>query len=803
MPYNHKEIEPKWQKKWEEIHAGEVIEDSKKKEDALYYLTMFPYPSGSGLHVGHVESYTGPDIVTRMTRMQGKNVLFPMGFDAFGLPAENYAIQTGVHPVETTKTAIENFTRQMKALGFDFDWSRDLSTADPEYYKWTQWMFLQLYKNDLAYKKKAPVNWCESCKTVLANEQVIEGNCERCHNIVVQKDLAQWFFATTKYAEQLLQGLEEIDWPSRPKTMQRNWIGKSEGVEWQQKIKGTDITFTAFDSVPQTYTAQTFAVIAPEHELLPEIVKGKKQEEEVLAFIKAFKKRKAADKFSLDKEMEGIFTGAYVEDPFGTGDLPLWVASFVIADYGSGIVNASAHDTRDFDFAKKYDIPLRPVMFPEDPEEAEKVRNLEYCYYKEPEAIMEQPEEFRGRKWGEIREEIIDFVEKKGFGKRATNYKLRDWLVSRQRYWGAPIPIVYDPEGNAHPVKEEHLPLTLPTDVDFRPEGESPLALSESYKKLAEELYGDGWRFEVDTMDTFVDSSWYFLRFCDPNNEQVFASKEALEYWGAVDLYTGGVEHSLLHLLYARFFTKALYDLGFVAFQEPFLKYRFQGTILGPDGVKMSKSRGNVINPDDVVNDFGADTLRLYTMFMGPFEDDKPWDEKSVVGVRRFLDKAFRLVEKVGDASDDVERVLHKTIKKVTEDTPAMRFNTAIAQMMIFTNEATSKGMSSKQLKTFTQLLAPYAPHLTEEIWEKLGEKDSVFESSWPEYDPELVKDDLIQMPVQVNGKVRATLEVDPEISEADAVALAQEDANVQKHLDGKEPKKVVFVKGRLISFVV
>ena len=955
MPYNHKEIEPKWQKKWEETHAGEVSEDLSKKGSALYYLAMFPYPSGAGLHVGHVESYAGLDILARLARMQGKHVLFPMGFDAFGLPAENYAIKTGVHPAETTKNAIENFTRQMKSIGLSFDWSRVLSTTDPAYYKWTQWIFLELYKNGLAYKKQAPVNWCESCKTVLANEQVIDGACDRCHNPVVQKDLEQWFFKITKYVENLLSGLDTIDWPDSLKAMQRNWIGKSEGAEIEFVVDRSDTKIKVFTTRGDTLFGATYLVLAPEHALVDAIVTDDRHAE-VEAYKVQASKKSALERSEMQKEKTGVFTGAYAINPATEEKIPIWIADYVLATYGTGAIMAvPAQDERDFAFATKYELPIRSVVSPvlldelnspkdgvdvahrntvhvilrnedgkigllhwksdswgdrtpvtfvtggvddgEDLVEAARREVLEelgytnlqhaqtllhetqasfYAAHKEVnrcahvqcvvfdvsedgrQEVVEEEKAHHDLIWCEVndvagkinipddaffwnefllkgiaftgdgvltnseflndlsvveaKEKIYQWLEEKGVGQKKTTYRLRDWLVSRQRYWGAPIPIVYDPEGNAHALKEEHLPLQLPTDVDFRPEGESPLALSASYKKLAEELYGEGWHFEVDTMDTFVDSSWYFLRYCDPQNTEAFASKDKLDYWCPVDSYVGGVEHAVLHLLYARFFCYALHDLGHLSFTEPFLKLRNQGMILGPDGQKMSKSRGNVINPDDVVADFGADTLRMYEMFMGPFDDDKPWDTNGILGVRRFLDKVMRLAEtrhpelvegSSKGGSSSLERELHKTIKKVTEDTPNMKFNTAISRMMIFVNTATSQGITSQQLATFSQLLAPYAPHLAEEIWEKLGNTGSVFESAWPAFDAELTKDDTIQMPVQVNGKVRTTLEVTADITEEEAIALAQADENVKKHLGLGEVKKVIFVKGRLLNLVV
>ena len=949
MPYNHKEIEPKWQKKWEESDSGSVTEKGK---DSVYHLVMFPYPSGAGLHVGHVESYAGVDIMTRKARMEGKNVLFPMGFDAFGLPAENYAIKLGVHPAETTTKAIKNFTRQLKSVGLDFDWDRVLSTADPSYYKWTQWIFSQFLQNGLAYKKKAPVNWCESCVTVLANEQVIDGRCDRCKSEVVQKELEQWFFEITKYAEQLLAGLDDLDWPDSLKAMQRNWIGKSEGANVKFKISHPELvevsSIEVFTTRPDTLFGATYMVLAPEHSLVDQLT-TEENKKAVEKYKKEAAKKSALERSEIQKEKTGVPTGSFAINPANGEEVPVWIADYVLSTYGTGAIMAvPAHDERDYTFAKKYDLPIQAVVSPdmvdklnppkdgvemthrntvhvilrnqegkigllnwkseswgdrtpvtfitggvddgEDLVEAARREVLEETGYTDLQLVETlvhetcasfyaahksvnrcahvrcvvfdvsengqqeinedekahhdlvwcDPSEVAGKInipddtffWedfsaggqaymengvltnsaflnglsvADAKDKMIEWLEKEKLGERKTTYRLRDWLVSRQRYWGAPIPVVYDPEGNQHPVKNEHLPLLLPTDVDFKPTGESPIALSDDFKKLAEELYGDGWHFEVDTMDTFVDSSWYFLRYCDPKNEDALADKKALKHWMPVDLYVGGVEHAVLHLLYARFFCYALNDLGVIDFKEPFMKLRNQGMILGPDGQKMSKSVGNVINPDDVVSEFGADTLRLYEMFMGPFEDTKPWDTNGVLGLRRFLDKVHRVSEGElsNTSSEALMRELHKTIKKVTKDIDDMRFNTAISQMMIMVNAIQEDGSVGKDVFVpFVQLLAPFAPHLAEEVWEKLGNVDSIFVSSWPSFDEALARDEMIKMPVQVNGKVRATLSVSPDISEEDAIKFALADEKVKSYVEG-EPKKVIFVKGRLINFVV
>jgi leucyl-tRNA synthetase len=817
QPYNPQAIEPKWQQVWEEQKLFQQSEtQTAKSEDKMYLLFAFAYPSGSGLHVGHVESKTALDIMARYYRMLGKDVFFPVGWDAFGLPAENYAVKTGVPPAKTTKDAIDTFRRQIKRIGISYDWANEIATSHPGYYKWTQWLFLQLYNKGLAYKKPGLVNWCPSCQTVLANEQVVNGACERCGTLVVQKNLDQWYFKITDYAEELISGLDEVDWPKATKLHQLHWIGKSQGVTYKQKVKDLDIELEAYDSVPQTFMAQSFSVIAPEHPVLEKLVKGTEYEKPVMEFVEEFKKRKVQNRFQIDKEIEGIFTGRYIENPFGTGDLPIWVSTFVIADYGSGFVNSSAHDERDFGFAKKYSIPLRPVMFPQDPVLAEKVKKLEVVYHHEPEGILTQPEEFAGRKWGEVRQDMIKHIEKKGFGKATNQYKLRDWLISRQRYWGAPIPVVYDPQGKAHPVKEEHLPWTLPTDVEFKPTGESPLTYSKEFIDRTEKLYGKGWRPEFDTMDTFVDSSWYYLRYVDSRNEQEFADKEQMKKWLPVDMYMIGPEHIVLHLLYSRFFTKFLRDEGYFSFNEPFMKMRHQGMILGPDGKKMSKSKGNVINPDEIIEKFGADTLRVYEMFMGPLESDKPWNITAVAGIYRFLTRVQKLVMAAIEAedsqpSDQVRRKLHQTIQKVGNDIPKLKFNTAIASMMELINtwEAAKVAgpVSRAELEAFIKILAPFSPFLAEELWHAVqGESaQSIHLQTWPSFDPELAQEDEVTIAVQVNGKVRETLTLpaDQAQDQATVEAVAQASSKLQAWIEGKTIRKTIFVPGKLISFVV
>lgn len=814
-PYDPTTTEAKWQKKWEEEKVYSV--DLKKAKKPYYAHVMFPYPSGDKLHVGHWYNFGPADSFARFQRMQGYDVFSPMGFDAFGLPAENYAIKTGIHPDASTKKNVETMIKQLKRIGCMYDWDRMVNTSNPEYYQWTQWLFLQMFKNGLAYKKLGNVNWCPSCQTVLANEQVWEGKCERCETEVIQKPLEQWFWNTKKYAQQLLDGLKDLDWPNKTKIMQENWIGRNEGVNIKSKIKDLGDEFEVFDSVPQTFMAQTFTVIAPEHPLVAKLVKGTKYEKDVMAFVAKIKKLKATEKYKFDEHVEGIFTGRYVDNPFGTGDLPIWVASFVVMDYGTGIVHCSAHDTRDFAFAKKYDIPLRAVMLPEDPKEAEKVKNLEYCYAKAPEGIMQKPDAFQGRRWGEVREDIIKHMGKLGIAKPTVQYRLRDWLVSRQRYWGAPIPIVYDPEGKAHPVPEKHLPWVLPTDVEFKPKGESPLRLSKEFIARTEKIFGKGWRPEFDTMDTFVCSSYYSLMYLGAQNkkgkytqrdlkEGSLVDPELEKKWMPVSMYIGGPEHACMHLIYARFVMMALKDFGFVSHSEPFKKLVHQGLITNK-GAKMSKSKGNVVSPDSFVDQYGADVFRMYLMFMGPFTDGGDWSDTGIKGIVRFVQRIHGvLTEKSTKKHQDAPKViaaLHKTIKKVTEDIQALHFNTAIAALMELLNLIEKEeAVSQDSARSIVRLLAPIAPHLAEELWATLGGKGFVINQSWPTFDPALIKEDTMTVVVQINGKVRGDLIVASDASKESILKAAKELPNVQKYLTGTI-KKEIYVPGRLVSLVV
>lgn len=1001
--YDPSQAEAKWQRLWEMKNTFRF--DLQNAKDPYYCMVMFPYPSGARLHVGHWFQYSIPDSFARFMRMKGKDVFHPMGFDAFGLPAENYAIKTGTPPAVSTKENVDTMIEQFKRMGVMYDWTHSLNTSDPTYYRWTQWLFLQMFKHDLAYKKEANVNWCTSCQTVLANEQVKDGTCERCGSEVVQKNLSQWFWKITQYAERLLSGLDNLDWPEKTKTMQKNWIDRSEGANLHMKVKDMkrglvgpmnwpmtnktlaadlnrqltnetkqrihspmrtvhlvftpysresifmdstmakailqildvvalrhDITiheavampdhvhllvsfdakrhleqdivkklkgasareflkkhlyyeshlwgqkmhfeevdsaeqfekvilyirenpvkqgitnenrllsllpisFDVYDSIPQTFKAQTFVVIAPEHPLVKTLVQGTKQEKKVLAFVEKIAKLKATEKYRFDEHVEGIDTGRVVQNPFGMGDLPIWVASFVVMDYGTGIVSCSAHDERDFIFAKKYGIPLRPVMFPSDPKEAKKVKNLEYCYTKDPEGVLEYPVEFKGRKWGEAREDIIEFIIQKRFGDRQINYRLRDWLVSRQRYWGAPIPIVYDPEGNPHPVPEEHLPWLLPTDVAFKPTGKSPLTDSKEFIERTERIFGKGWTPEFDTMDTFVCSSFYYLLYLSTesfgvqlgsspakrNNEitnqrenesptaipsdTTFIDPAVEKKWMPVDLYIGGPEHATMHLIYARFVMMALKDFGLVSQEEPFRTLVHQGLITNK-GAKMSKSKGNVVSPDALVEKYGADVFRMYLMFMGPFTDGGDWSDTGIRGISRFVQRMWKVITEKSNKNivqelPDVLVLLHKTIAKVSTEIEALRFNTAISAMMECLNALEKKdAFSLNTARTLTVLLAPLAPHLAEELWEQLGGEDFVVHQKWPSFDLNLIKEDTMTIVVQVNGKIRGEFCIAANTTKEEVLRMAKELPNVQKYMTGKLMKEI-YVPSKLISLVL
>ncbi len=806
LEYTPSLVEAKWQHAWEDAKVYQADLDGAK--NPYYSLVMFPYPSGDKLHVGHWYNFAPADSYARWQRMQVYQVFSPMGFDAFGLPAENYAIKTGIHPNESITKNVGTMIEQLKRIGCMYDWSKMVNTSKPEYYRWTQWLFLKMYEKKLAYKKKGNVNFCSSCQTVLANEQCQEGKCERCGTEVIQKPLEQWYWNIKKYSQQLLDGLSDLEWPEKTKIMQRNWIGRNEGVNIKSKIKDLGDEFEVFDSVPQTFMAQTFTVIAPEHPLIEKMVKGTKYEKDVLAFVARMKKLKATEKYNFDEHVEGIFTGRYVDNPFGTGDLPIWVASFVVMDYGTGIVHCSAHDERDFAFAKKCGIPLRPVMFPEDQKEAKKVKDLEYCYAKDPNGVMQQPEQFQGRRWGEVRNDIIDFMTNTmKVAKPSVQYRLRDWLISRQRYWGAPIPIVYDPEGNAHPIPEEHLPWVLPTDVEFKPTGKSPLTDSKEFIARTEKIFGKGWRPEFDTMDTFVCSSFYYLRYLMDGDPKNFVDATREKKWMPVSVYIGGPEHACMHLIYARFVMMALKDIGIVTHDEPFKKLVHQGLITN-NGAKMSKSKGNVVSPDSFIDKYGSDVFRMYLMFMGPFTDGGDWSDTGINGIVRFVDRLWNILLSNVDANlseDDpkMRACLHRTIKKVGEDISELHFNTAISALMVCINTLEdAKKCTKESAKTMTLLLAPLAPHLAEELWEKLGGKGFAIEQSWPKFDEALTVDDQVTIAIQVNGKLRGTMQVPAKTPNAELITLAKSQENISKYFIGTI-KKEIAVPGKLVNFVV
>jgi len=809
--YNPQDIEKKWQKYWEENKTFQTPEDVTS-DNKYYILPQLPYPSGSGLHVGHAEVYTACDIFARYQRMTGKKVLQVIGWDSFGLPAENYAIKNNIHPKISTDNAIDNFRKQIKALGISVDWDREVGSHNADYYKFTQWFFLLFYKRGLVYRKKQAVNWCNSCKTVLANDQVKEGLCERCDTVIIQKEMEQWYIKITDYAERLLQDIDKLDWPEETKKRQKDWIGKSSGAEVDFVIKDSDLKVRVFTTRPDTLFGATYMVLAPEGKYIQELLDRGivENKEEVLDYIEKTSKKTELDR-QIEKEKTGIeLKGVKAVNPVSKEEIPVFVADYVIASYGTGAIMAvPAHDERDWEFAKKFNLPIKQVVIPSDVE-PEKVENGNWKLiigFVEK-GIAFHSEFLNGLTTEEAKEKMIEYLEKNNIGNRKVQYKLRDWSVSRQRFWGAPIPMLRNENtGELKPLELEDLPVRLPEDVDFKPTGQSPLTYSKTFQEGIEEKYGKGWKREVDTLDTFMCSSWYYYRYLDLKNEQVFASEEALKKWMPVDFYLGGPEHVNGHLLYSRFFTKVLHDAGYIDFDEPFKVHRHQGLILGPDNRKMSKRWGNVINPTDVTEVYGADTLRMYEMFMGPLEEDKPWDENGVKGVRRFLEKVWNLQDKVerGTGNEEsIEKLLHKTIKKIGEDLPKLSFNTSVAKLMEFTNALQKEESVSKEVYvTFLKLLSPFAPHMAEELWNKLGNENSISEEKWPEYDESKIKEDTITIVVQVNGKVRDSIEVPVEISEEDIKVQVLALENVKKWLDGKEPKKIIYVKGRLVSVVV
>lgn len=786
--YNFKDIEKKWQDQWQEnqVHAT----DNNSTKEKFYALETFPYPSAAGLHVGHPEGYTAEDIQVRFMRMQGKNVLYTMGWDAFGLPTENYAIKVGKHPKEVAHTNTENFKRQVKMFGFSYDWNREINTSSPEYYKWTQWIFIQMFNRGLAYRKNAPVNWCESCKTVLAREQVVDGACERCKNQVIQKDMEQWFFKITDYAEELLSGLETLDWPNSTKEGQRNWIGKSEGAILSFVVEGSGEKIEVFTTRPDTLYGVTYIVLSPEHAMLASLKEKATNADEITAYQETAKGKSELERTQLAKEKTGVkMEGVAVVHPITGEKVSVWVADYVIATYGTGAVMAvPAHDERDFVFAKKYGIEIRKVI-PSDEE----------CFTGD--GLLINSEEFNGKN----NREAMFAIAEKAQGKKTTTYRLRDWLVSRQRYWGAPIPMIWCDDCGAVPVPEKDLPVMLPDDVDFTPDGQPPLARSKDFQHVTCPTCGKDARRDFETMDTFVDSSWYFLRYPSAHDTTRAFNKEEVDKFMPVDLYVIGAEHIVLHLLYARFFTKVFADLGLVTVREPFHKMRHIGLILGNDGQKMSKSRGNVVNPDEVVELYGADAVRLYEMFMGPLQDAKPWSTDSISGVARFLEKVWKVMEKVSDEEQvDVSRVIHQTIKKVTDDITTMSYNTAIAQMMIAVNEMTTvPNVNKKDFESFVKVLHPFAPHITEELWHELGNTTFLQKESWPTHDESKLTKETFELVIQVNGKIRDRVQAKTGISEGEMKEIALHSERVVKELEGKEVKKIVVIQNRLVNIVI
>ncbi len=803
MNFNHQQIEKKWQKNWEQNKTFKTGEDSSKPK--FYALDMFPFPSGAGLHVGHPEGYTATDILSRFKRMQGYNVLHPMGWDAFGLPAEQYALDTGNDPAEFTAKNIATFKRQIQDLGFSYDWEREINTTDPSYYKWTQWIFIQLHKRGLAYVDEVAVNWCPALGTVLANEEVIDGKSERGGHPVERRPMKQWMLRITAYADRLIADLDDLDWPESIKDMQRNWVGRSEGAELTFKVEGTEHSFKAFTTRPDTIFGATYAVLAPEHSLVKELTSEDKRQD-VASYIESVKLKSDLERTDLAKSKTGVFTGAYAINPVSGEKMPIWIADYVLATYGTGAIMAvPAHDDRDYEFAKQFDLPIVEVV---------EGGNIEKeAYAGEGKHI--NSDFLNGLDKIQAIEKAINWFEENGTGEKKVTYRLRDWLFSRQRYWGEPIPVIHWEDGTITAIDEAELPLILPTATDIKPSGtgESPLAKIEEWVSVVDPKTGMKGRRETNTMPNWAGSCWYYLRYIDPNNDQAIADPELIKRWLPVDIYIGGAEHAVLHLLYARFWHKVLYDIGVVPTKEPFQKLFNQGMILGENNEKMSKSKGNVVNPDDIVASHGADTLRLYEMFMGPLDASIAWSENGLDGARRFLDRIWRLFmnedgsisSKIVAANDGkLEKVYHQTVKKVTEDYEGIRFNTAISQMMVFINDAyKAPQLPVEYAKGFVQILAPLAPHLAEELWEKLGGTETISYVAWPTFDESKLVENEIEMAIQFNGKVRTKMVVSKDFSKDELEKAVLADSRVIEILEGKDVKKVIAIPGKLVNIVV
>lgn len=801
--YDFKAIETKWRSFWEKEKTFRVTEDPAfPKEKRLYILDMFPYPSGSGLHVGHPEGYTATDIYTRFKKMNGFNVLHPMGYDAFGLPAENYAIKTGTHPAETTLKNIELFGHQIRSFGFSYDWDREFASCTPDYYKWTQWIFLQLFKKGLAYESDMPINWCPQCKTGLANEEVKEGRCDRCEAEITRKRIRQWVLKITAYAERLLKDLDMLDWSDSIKAMQENWIGKSRGANVDFSVDDCDEHLSVYTTRPDTLFGATYMVLAPEHPLVSKIT-SPSNKEAVAQYQAAAAQKSDLQRTELEKEKTGQFTGAYAINPVNNTRIPIWISDYVLISYGTGAIMAvPGHDIRDFEFATKFNLPIVQVVSKDG-------SLYELTEAETGEGLAVNSDRFNGLTTAEFKKEIIVWLEKENKGKGAINYKLRDWIFSRQRYWGEPIPLVHCDTCGVVPVPEEELPLELPPVESYKPTGtgESPLAAIHEWVNTRCPECGEAAKRETNTMPQWAGSCWYFLRFIDPKNSETFAAPDKLDYWGPVDLYIGGAEHAVLHLLYARFWHKVLYDIGAVSWPEPFMQLRNQGMILGENGEKMSKSRGNVINPDDVIREHGADTLRMYEMFLGPLEADKLWSTQSIYGIRRFLERVWGmpdLIDPACEVSDEVDRLTHKTIKIVTEKIDRLELNTAISQLMILVNlMRKQEKISPKTIKILTQLLHPFAPFITEELWETLGEAPSIVNTPWPDYDPGKVVDETVTYIFQVNGKLRVRLDLPKDTDKEELLRLARANERVRQFTDGKTVLKEIVVPGKLVNIVV
>ena len=811
MKYS-KEVDKKWQEEWKKKDLYKYDPDSKKEK--IYTMEMFSYPSGAKLHLGHWFNFGPADSYARLKKMQGYNVFHPMGFDAFGLPAENYAIKTGIHPEDSTKKNIETMKRQLEEMGGSYDWSYSVETCMPDYYKWTQWLFVKLYKAGLAYKKEAPVNWCSSCNTVLANEQVVDGKCERCGTVIIKKKLSQWFFKITDYAEELLTGLDTIDWPESTKKVQINWIGKSEGAELVFKTEDGKHDIKVFTTRPDTLQGVTYVVLAPESSLVQEIT-TKECRESVEKYIQDTAKLTEIDRLSTERIKTGTFTGSYAINPLNGDKVPIWIADYVLEDYGTGNVMAvPAHDERDYAFATKYNLPIKEVIKPKDENEE---YSLPYCEYGK----LVNSGKYDGLTSEEAKKAIVEDLAKEKIGNKTVNYRLKDWLVSRQRYWGAPIPIIYCDKCGIVPVPEEDLPVLLPYDVEFKPDGESPLKKSKEFMHCKCPKCGGEALREADTLDTFVCSSWYELRYPNAKNNKEAFNKEVTNKLLPVDMYVGGKEHAAMHLIYVRFITKAMRDLGYINFDEPFKKLSHQGMILGPDGNKMSKSKGNTVSPDAYIDKYGADIFRMYLMFGFDYQKGGPWDDKGIEAMTKYFGRVETLIEKVkgmeqktgeeGLAEKDLLRVVNQSIKLMTRSIESFQFNTAIARLMellnavntYLTREKVNNSLVINIVENYVRLLAPLAPNFAEELWHELGKTTNVYNEEWPKVNEKELQGGIIKIPVQVNGKLKTTVEVDAEMDKQEMLKVIKQDEKVQKILEGKDVKKEIYVPGKILNIVV